>query len=203
MSQTYSIDDYNPDNYNIYNMYGFITEHSRDIDPRLIKHAKKEVNRAESVLKINELLIDLRLSIGIEKGIFEFSLLHVYMNSLNSSFIGAVYRDKLFDIIVNLDTGNKQVNNKNLKANILEGKIKPEVVAFMSPEQLHPKRWSELILKIKNREDKENNMATTDLYKCKKCKERKCKVTQLQTRSSDEPVTTFVTCLVCYNTFCI
>ena len=203
MSQTYSIDDYNPDNYNIYNMYGFITEHSRDIDPRLIKYAKKEINRAESVLKINELLIDLRLSIGIEKGIFEFSLLHVYMNSLNTPFIGAVYRDKLFDILVNLDTNNKQVNNRNLKANIIEGKIKPEVVAFMSPEQLHPKRWSELILKIKNREDKENNMATTDLYKCKKCKERKCKVTQLQTRSSDEPVTTFVTCLVCYNTFCI
>jgi transcription elongation factor S-II len=147
--------------------------------------------------------MDLKLAIGIEKGIFEFSLLHVYMNSLNWPFITAVYNDKLFDILVNLDTKNKHVNNKNLKINILDGKIKPEFVAFMSPEQLHPKRWSELILKIKNREDKENNMATTDLYKCKKCKERKCKVTQLQTRSSDEPVTTFVTCLVCYNTFCI
>ena len=44
-------------------------------------------------------------------------------------------------------------------------------------------------------------MSYTDLYKCYKCKERKCKVIQLQTRSADEPMTNFITCLVCFNTF--
>ena len=53
------------------------------------------------------------------------------------------------------------------------------------------------------REDKENNIATTDTYKCKKCGERKSKITQLQIRCADEPVSTFITCVVCYNTFVI
>lgn len=39
--------------------------------------------------------------------------------------------------------------------------------------------------------------ATTDQFKCFKCEQRKCTYFQLQTRSADEPMTTFVTCLSC------
>ncbi|KAF2072476.1 hypothetical protein CYY_006208 [Polysphondylium violaceum] len=42
-----------------------------------------------------------------------------------------------------------------------------------------------------------NNEATTDQFKCGKCKQRKCTYRQLQTRSADEPATTFVTCINC------
>merc|ERR1719410_882608 len=41
------------------------------------------------------------------------------------------------------------------------------------------------------------SQAMTDEYKCGRCKPRKCKYSQAQTRSADEPMTTFVTCLVC------
>jgi transcription elongation factor S-II len=36
-----------------------------------------------------------------------------------------------------------------------------------------------------------------NLKKCGKCKKRKCKYYQMQTRSADEPMTTFVTCMEC------
>lgn len=39
----------------------------------------------------------------------------------------------------------------------------------------------------------------TDMFQCSKCHERKCSYYQLQTRSCDEPMTTFVTCTVCGN----
>lgn len=39
--------------------------------------------------------------------------------------------------------------------------------------------------------------AETDIFKCSKCKQNKCVYSQLQTRSCDEPMTTFVTCTVC------
>ena len=39
--------------------------------------------------------------------------------------------------------------------------------------------------------------AATDIYKCGRCKKRECTFYQLQTRSADEPMTTFVTCLNC------
>ncbi|KAK5583280.1 hypothetical protein RB653_004871 [Dictyostelium firmibasis] len=42
----------------------------------------------------------------------------------------------------------------------------------------------------------QNNEATTDQFQCGKCKQRKCTYTQLQTRSADEPPTTFVKCCV-------
>ena len=39
----------------------------------------------------------------------------------------------------------------------------------------------------------------TDIFKCGKCKQRKTTYYQMQTRSADEPMTTFVTCLNCDN----
>ena len=41
--------------------------------------------------------------------------------------------------------------------------------------------------------------AATNEFKCYKCKKRQCTYYQLQTRSADEPMTTFVTCLICGN----
>ena len=37
----------------------------------------------------------------------------------------------------------------------------------------------------------------TDEYKCGRCKMSKCSYYQAQTRSADEPTTTFLTCLNC------
>ncbi|XP_078006046.1 transcription elongation factor A protein 2 isoform X2 [Phascolarctos cinereus] len=39
----------------------------------------------------------------------------------------------------------------------------------------------------------------TDLFTCGKCKKKNCTYTQVQTRSSDEPMTTFVVCNECGN----
>ena len=37
----------------------------------------------------------------------------------------------------------------------------------------------------------------TDQFKCGKCKKRECTYYELQTRSADEPMTLFITCLNC------
>ena len=42
-----------------------------------------------------------------------------------------------------------------------------------------------------------NQGTETDLFKCGKCGKRRTTYTQLQTRSADEPMTTFVLCLDC------
>ena len=44
---------------------------------------------------------------------------------------------------------------------------------------------------------KPQGMATSNRFKCRKCGKRECSYYQLQTRSADEPMTNFITCLNC------
>ena len=41
--------------------------------------------------------------------------------------------------------------------------------------------------------------AMTTLFKCRKCGSRSCSYYEFQTRSADEPMTQFITCLDCNN----
>ena len=182
--------------------YNFITENSKDLDKKFIYFAEKNIDRAQNIIDFSNILNDIKKAISLEKGIFEFALIHTFMNNFQQKFVISVYLDKINEIKNNIN-GNEKINNQTLKQSILNGEIRPELVSFLSPQQMHPKRWAEIMSIRKFREDKENNMATTDLYKCRKCGERKSKVSQLQIRSADEPTSTFVTCLVCYNTFVI
>ncbi len=191
-----------PVNKNNLDKYKFITENSKDLDKKFINFAKKNLDRAKFILELSDILNNIQKAIALEKGIFEFSLIHTFMNNLQEKFVISVYLDKIDDIKNNIN-GNEKINNETLKNAILSGEIRPELVAFLSPQQMHPKRWAEILNIRKYREDKENNIATTDLYKCRKCGERKAKISQMQIRCADEPTSTFVTCLVCYNTFVI
>jgi transcription elongation factor S-II len=100
--------------------------------------------------------------------------------------------------------------NKN--ATFVLDKIKygiwePEKIITMTPQELFPDLWKDIITKLLKKSDrmekltKEENQSGTDMFQCGKCKKRNCTYYQMQTRSADEPMTTFVTCLSCYNRF--
>jgi DNA-directed RNA polymerase subunit M/transcription elongation factor TFIIS len=180
--------------------YNFITENSIDIKDSYIHYAETILERAKNQVKLNNIINDIEISLKIELSIFEFALIYCLNNSLGENFLKSVYDDKLNNIISNI-TDTKNINNKTLKQDLLTNKINPSYVAFMSPAQLHPQKWLYWVKKKEYKELRENSIAYSDTYKCFKCGERKCKVTQAQTRGADEPMTTFVTCLICYNTF--
>lgn len=179
--------------------YNFVTESSKSIPHEFILNVENSINRAMYVVKLNELLFDMNLAVKIEEGIFEFALIHIVINNLRRTLFNNVYIDKFNDIILNLDTKSR-LHNKTAKALLKSDAFKPQFLAFLSPHQLHPEKWSEIIKKKEYIIDKEKNIATTDQYTCKKCGESKCSVSQLQTRGADEPITTFITCCVCYDT---
>jgi len=52
---------------------------------------------------------------------------------------------------------------------------------------------------IRDAQVAKNQGTETALFKCGKCGKRRTTYTQLQTRSADEPMTTFVLCLECGN----
>lgn len=179
----------------------FITGISSDFDQGLVNTLNSSINRASSVHDINEHIHNIDTSVLIEAGVFEYAMMYVTVKDVIPDIMISVYQDKLRDIILNLDRSTEStINNSSLVTNLTNNKISPQQLAFLEPYKVHPKRWAEQIRKRDIREYKKNNLAATDLYKCK-CGARKCTVSQQQTRSADEPMTTFVTCLVCKHTF--
>jgi len=181
--------------------YNFIIPNSIDIKDIFIKFAELCIDRASNQIILSDIFNDINIGLKIELSIFEYSLNYCLNNKYSKHYIKPVYDDKLNFIIANLDENKYGINSKNFKSNILTNKINPNYVAFLSPSQIHPEKWDYLIKKKEYIEQRENNIAYSDAYKCYKCGESKCKITQAQTRSADEPMTTFVVCLVCHNTF--
>ncbi len=155
-----------------------------------------EIFRENIRKKLDEILNNEKNSSNLEKGIFNYSLKEADQRKIvkkwdNKQFI-QIYVDRLRSIIINLKGDVlKQIN---------EGTIKPHIVAFMTHQELSPERWATMI-ETKTKRDKnkfETNMsAATDVFTCRKCKGNQCTYYQMQTRSADEPMTTFVTCLIC------
>ncbi len=85
---------------------------------------------------------------------------------------------------------------------VTSGEIKSQDIAFMTHQEMYPEKWEELI-KAKSIRDEnkfEHNFeANTDTFKCRKCYSTKCSYYAQQVRSSDEPMTLFVSCGICGN----
>jgi transcription elongation factor S-II len=146
--------------------------------------------------KIDNILQNEKNSLNLEKGIFNYTLKeadrHKIVKKWDNKYFVQIYFNHLRSIISNL--------KKDVIKQITDGTVKPHVVAFMTHQELCPEKWNKLI-EAKSKRDKnkfETNMsAATDVFTCRKCKGNQCTYYQMQTRSADEPMTTFVTCLLC------
>ncbi|KAL8118890.1 hypothetical protein AgCh_016400 [Apium graveolens] len=93
-------------------------------------------------------------------------------------------------------------SNPDFRRKVLLGHVKPEKVLEMKPEEMasHERQLQNKQIKDKALFECERGKqpeATTNSFKCGRCGKRKCTYYQLQTRSADEPMTTFVTCVNC------
>lgn len=110
------------------------------------------------------------------------------------------YRNRVRSRISNL----KDPRNPGLRRNVLSGAISPELIAKMTAEEMASDELRELRNAMTQEAIREHQMAktggtTTDLLRCSKCKKKNCTYNQVQTRSADEPMTTFVLCNECGN----
>ncbi|XP_034038502.1 transcription elongation factor A protein 1 [Thalassophryne amazonica] len=110
------------------------------------------------------------------------------------------YKNRVRSRISNL----KDVKNPNLRKTVLCGSVTPERMAKMTAEEMASDELKEIRKNLTKEAVRDHQMATTggvqtDLFTCGKCKGKNCTYTQVQTRSADEPMTTFVFCQQCGN----
>lgn len=108
------------------------------------------------------------------------------------------YKNRVRSRVSNL----KDSRNPALRLNVLHGAIDPERIARMSADEMASDEMKELRQRFTKESINDHQMAVTggtktDLLKCGKCRKNNCTYNQVQTRSADEPMTTFCYCNEC------
>jgi DNA-directed RNA polymerase subunit M/transcription elongation factor TFIIS len=138
-------------------------------------------------------------ALNLERGIYNYTLHESDNKNIvkkwDNGYFVQIYADRLRTVCINM-------GNQHVMQLLTAKQIKAHELAFMTHQDMHPDKWSELI-KAKQLRDKNKYEtkveASTDNFTCpnSKCRSTKCTYYQLQTRSADEPMTTFVTCIDC------
>ncbi|XP_071757724.1 transcription elongation factor A protein 3 isoform X3 [Centroberyx gerrardi] len=122
---------------------------------------------------------------------------HIYQESKATDM---KYKNRVRSRISNL----KDPKNPGLRRNVLAGAIDLHRIATMTAEEMASDELKQLRNVLTQEAIREHQMAktggtTTDLLQCGKCRKKNCTYNQVQTRSADEPMTTFVLCNECGN----
>lgn len=156
--------------------------------------------RANIAAKIQDIICapDIKCAQNIEKSIYNYAIREATtrktVKKWSNPFFVQIYEDRLRSIYRNLK------NAPSFVSRILDGEITADQLSKITHIEMASEQWKELIdLKIKKDMNKfnSNEQSSTDMFQCRKCKSRKCQYYELQTRSSDEPMTIFISCLSC------
>jgi DNA-directed RNA polymerase subunit M/transcription elongation factor TFIIS len=112
-----------------------------------------------------------------------------------------MYRNKAISLFENLRGSDSYVQNReNWLEKLKNNEISPRSLVTLTAIELCPSRWNDVVNKVIESEKNlySKSESASIIMWCSGCKKKtKCDYYQLQTRSADEPMTTFVTCLEC------
>jgi DNA-directed RNA polymerase subunit M/transcription elongation factor TFIIS len=161
----------------------------------------------KAIQKLNLIVKDINICENIEKSIYNYASKkcidkNIEPNISNEIFL-RIYVNKLMSLYNNLDK-NSYIKNENFYDELMNEKINLDQIAFLSPQEMNKKHWQKYIDKQSAVDEflySRSAGIRTQEYKCGRCKEHNCSYYQLQVRCSDEPMTTFINCLNCGNSW--
>ena len=138
---------------------------------------------------------------NIEKGILNWTIKRV--RAINSTpswenrFFVSHYKHKALSIIKHLNDPTT-----TLKERLFNGYVTSHQLASLTPTQLSPSGiYATTAYKLIQKDIKLHKLSSkpkfVGLFTCQRCKSKNTSYYQMQTRSADEPMTTFVTCHNC------
>jgi len=141
----------------------------------------------------------LQLEKSIFVSAFNFALKNHVARSWKSPVFIDIYRQIIRTVFSNIHP-DSPVKNSRLLRRVLDGEFELHQIPSMTTYEMFPEKWFTLRDKQLQREQKileGNKSRATDQFKCRRCGKRECTYYELQTRSADEPMTIFITCLNC------
>ena len=161
--------------------------------------------RNNHVSILNKELNDERLSRQIEQQLFNLSIKVAKEKCMKRNWDKVLFKQLYISKIRSFYSNiceTSYVKNPDFKGKILSRSIKVEDISQLSVYDIYPDNWTELLDKKIKRDKLKYEMkpqAMTDQFKCRKCSSRSCSYYEVQTRSADEPMTQFISCLECGN----
>jgi DNA-directed RNA polymerase subunit M/transcription elongation factor TFIIS len=128
------------------------------------------------------------------EGHFYFNVIETFPKDQSLVLLNACYKDRMNDLLRNIDPKWQKKKN-NFLERIESGEVKLGDISTMYPSEIHPKMWKKEIDRAEKARDLLKNGARTEKFQCPKCKQHGHRISQEQTRSADEPMTIFLTCL--------
>jgi len=137
--------------------------------------------------QINEEIRSIKKSENIEKSIYNFAIEYSEKKAIECSWetplFVHVYKQKATSIMYSLR------NIPKFKENVVSNEIASRDVAYVKISDMNAADEHGL-----HQDD-----VADGIFKCTKCGSKKTTYYSLQTRSADEPMTNFITCIVCKN----
>lgn len=141
---------------------------------------------------------------NIERSIYNAILLEAEEKNIVKKWENQLFVNLYFNKFRSIYNNFTDIKSK------LDGKdFKSSEVGFLTHQDYNPKLWAKVQEELDERNQNKYTPvieASTDTYECRRCKAShpndremytQCSYYQLQTRSADEPMTTFVTCIKC------
>ncbi len=143
-----------------------------------------------------------KMALNIERGIFNFTLNNYNKTQSNETWndlFKSMYIARAVTIYTNLNP-DSYLKNTNLIQRFLNKEFNEFQLCNLTAQQIFPEKWSEIVAKYTETTTEAQKEEIQDgMFKCGKCKTYKTTYYQMQSRSADEPMTTYVQCLNCNN----
>jgi DNA-directed RNA polymerase subunit M/transcription elongation factor TFIIS len=142
----------------------------------------------------------LQLEMCIYNGALKEAFRRNVVRSWDYPLFAHIYKMRTRQIICNFEPAS-YVKNTELFSNFDKGNISFDAIATMNSYDLYPSKWKESfeLQQLREKSQLEGNKSmATDQFLCTRCWKRECTYYEMQTRSADEPMTIFITCVNCH-----
>lgn len=132
----------------------------------------------------------------LEIGVYNNTIDYASQNKIPLSWSSEIFQETY------LSKARSMLSNIKKNPGLITKEYLPHELPYLNPTLLSPDNWADIIASelLRNKAAYEvSKVAMTDQIKCGKCKKNKVSYYEIQTRSADEPMTTYFTCLLCAN----